>query len=105
MVSSEAPAKEAGTAEASSTTAHTEDTNVNLVPGPDGTLMSKSAAKKAQKELEKRAKAAEKEALQTQRSENLSAAGAGKKDKIKKEVKEEAQWVNNTKPGEKKGEW
>lgn len=100
MASSEAPKKPA---EASSS-APADNADINLVPGPDGTMMSKSAAKKAQKELEKQARAAAKDTLKAQRSENLSSAGTGKKEKVKKEVKEEPKWVNNTKPGEKKGE-
>lgn len=99
MSSSEASKKDAKAEEAP-----TENGEVNLVPGPDGTLMSKSAAKKAQKELEKQARMAAKETLKAQRSENLSAVGSGKKEKVKKEVKEEPKWINNTKAGEKKGE-
>jgi hypothetical protein len=104
MASTEAPKKDAKVAEASSAPAPAENGDINLVPGPDGTMMSKSAAKKAQKELEKQARAAAKETLKAQRTENLSAVGTGKKEKVKKEVKEEPKWVNNTTPGEKKGE-
>lgn len=85
-------------------TAPTENGNANLVPGPDGTMMTKTAAKKAQKELEKQAQKAAKDAIKAQRSENLTAASTGKKEKVKKEAKEEPKWVNNTVPGEKKGE-
>lgn len=91
--------------QAASTSGPTENGSATLVPGPDGTLMSKSAAKKAQKELEKQAHKAAKETLKAQRSENLSAASSGKKEKVKKEVKDEPEWVNNTAPGEKKGKF
>jgi valyl-tRNA synthetase len=99
MSSSDVAQKDQIAAEASSSA---ENGNANLVPGPDGTMMTKSAAKKAQKEIERQAQKAAKETLKAQRSDNHTATGTGKKEKVKKEVKEEAKWVNNTRPGEKK---
>jgi hypothetical protein len=105
MASSDASKQDAKvTTDTSSAAAPTDNGDVNLVPGPDGTMMSKSAAKKAQKELERQARNAAKETLKAQRTENLATGGTAKKEKVKKEVKEEVKWVNNTQPGEKKGE-
>lgn len=70
------------------------------VLGPDGQPMTKSAAKKAAKEAERKARSAAKQALQAQKPSTTPAAD--KKEKVKKEVKAEPAWVNNTKPGEKK---
>lgn len=80
----------------------TNEAGQQLVPGPDGTLMTKTAAKKATKDAEKRAKAQAKEALKAQRTAPAAAAGTGKKEKAKKEAKAEPEWVNTTVPGEKK---
>lgn len=78
----------------------------DLVPGPDGTMMSKSAAKKAFKLAEGAAKKAAKAAA----TEKKAPAAGGesstkKKEKAKKEKEAEPEWINNTVPGEKKGEW
>ncbi|UZJ54975.1 hypothetical protein CBS101457_004295 [Exobasidium rhododendri] len=98
MASTEAPKKEG----AASSADPAENGDVNLVAGPDGTMMSKSAAKKAQKELDRQIKQAAKESLKAQRNESLGSGGAAKKEKVKKEVKEEPVWVNNSIAGEKK---
>ncbi|CAO1627316.1 unnamed protein product [Parajaminaea phylloscopi] len=75
-------------------------TEEKLVPGPDGTMMSKSAAKKAFKAAETAARKANKAAIADKK---VPAAGEGKKkEKAKKEKEEEPEWVNNTVPGEKK---
>ncbi|PWN29426.1 putative VAS1-valyl-tRNA synthetase [Jaminaea rosea] len=73
----------------------------DLVPGPDGTMMSKSAAKKAFKLAEAAAKKAGKQAVAAERKGN-AAEGAPKKEKAKKEKVEEPEWVNKTVAGEKK---
>lgn len=74
----------------------------DLVPGPDGTMMSKSAAKKAFKLAEAAAKKAGKQAVAAEKKGN-AAEGAPKKEKAKKEKVEEPEWVNKTVAGEKKG--
>ncbi|SPO32571.1 probable VAS1 - valyl-tRNA synthetase [Ustilago trichophora] len=71
--------------------------------GPDGQPMTKSAMKKAAKLAEKQAKQAAKDALKSDKpAQNAAGSGAPKKEKPKKEVKEEPEWVNNTVPGDKK---
>lgn len=71
--------------------------------GPDGQPMTKSAMKKAAKLAEKQAKQAAKDALKSDKpAQPAPGSGAAKKEKPKKEVKEEPEWVNNTVPGEKK---
>lgn len=68
--------------------------------GPDGQPMTKTALKKAAKEAERKARSEAKQALQAQRI--AAQPAAEKKEKAKKEVKAEPEYVNNTKPGEKK---
>ncbi|PWN36663.1 putative VAS1-valyl-tRNA synthetase [Meira miltonrushii] len=68
--------------------------------GPDGQPMTKTALKKAAKEAERKARSEAKQALQAQRI--AAQPAAEKKEKAKKEVKTEPEYVNNTKPGEKK---
>ncbi|KAK0525152.1 valine--tRNA ligase [Tilletia horrida] len=72
--------------------------------GPDGQPMTKSALKKAAKNAEKAAKFNAKNALKAEKDKDAAAPGAGaaKKEKAKKEVKEEPKWEDNTVPGEKK---
>lgn len=79
----------------------TNSEGANLVMGPNGQMMTKTAAKKAAKDAEKRARAEAKEALKAQRTAPQAAAG-GKKEKVKKEVKTEPEWINETVSGEKK---
>lgn len=67
-------------------------------PPADSEGPSKSAQKKAAKLAEKQAKAAAKNALKSEKT----TPAAPKKEKVKKEVKEEPQWVDPTVPGEKK---
>lgn len=67
--------------------------------------MSKSAAKKALKEAQLKASKAAKQSLKDHQTGPAAGTGQGKaKAKAKKEKKEEEVWVNNTVPGEKKGE-
>ncbi|KIS68423.1 putative valine--tRNA ligase [Mycosarcoma maydis] len=71
--------------------------------GPDGQPLTKSAMKKLAKLKEKEAKQAAKDALKSDKpAQNAAGSGAAKKEKPKKEVKQEPEWVNNTVPGEKK---
>ncbi|PWY98270.1 putative VAS1-valyl-tRNA synthetase [Testicularia cyperi] len=71
--------------------------------GPDGQPMTKSAMKKAAKLAAQQAKQAAKDALKADKpAPAASGSGAAKKEKPKKEVKAEPEWVNNTVPGEKK---
>lgn len=76
----------------------------DLVPGPDGTLMTKTAAKKATKLAEAAARKAGKAAIAKDKTPAAAAAGGEgkKKEKAKKEKEAEPEWVNNTVPGEKK---
>lgn len=67
---------------------------------PDSEGPSKSALKKAAKLAEKQAKAAAKNALKADKG--AAAPAAPKKDKVKKETKQEPEWVDNTVPGEMK---
>lgn len=72
-----------------------------LVPGPDGTMMSRSAAKKAFKLAETAARKANKAAIADKAP---AAAGEGKKkEKTREKEEEEPEWINHTVPGEKKG--
>ncbi|KAJ1035366.1 hypothetical protein NDA13_000785 [Ustilago tritici] len=77
--------------------------NTDTPLGPDGQPMTKSAMKKAAKLAEKQAKQAAKDALKSDKpAQNAPGTAAAKKEKPKKEVKEEPEYVNNTVPGEKK---
>lgn len=77
-----------------------------LALGPDGQPMTKSAMKKAAKAAEKAAKQAAKEALKAEKAAaqpaNPNPSSGAKKEKPKKQVKQEPEWVNNTVPGDKK---
>ncbi|KAJ1598445.1 hypothetical protein NDA14_000750 [Ustilago hordei] len=77
--------------------------NTDTPLGPDGQPMTKSAMKKAAKLAEKQAKQAAKDALKSDKpAQNAPGTAAAKKEKPKKEVKEEPEYVNSTVPGEKK---
>ncbi|CAO1628273.1 unnamed protein product [Sympodiomycopsis kandeliae] len=79
----------------------------DMVPGPDGTMMTKTAAKKAFKLAEAAARKAGKAALAKDKDSSSAtpssaAAPSAKKEKAKKETPAEPEYINNTKPGQKK---